>query len=203
MNKVCLKQQLTFHTKEVDQLIKELLPNDPMKDWFFVELDALTTGELAETLSLDEENSRLRGLQQLQHLVLKHRGRLGLPDDKSPVESRLDSYLTAEARLPAGVRASTRRLRFTIQPSLLREAQRDNATFDPVSPTAWIVASLRGLDQSLQFDGDDLLRQEGEAALEKIGHRRHRNACRHGRPVSKSLSRDERGDNRSRYTRES
>ena len=75
MNNVSLKQQLTFHTKEVDRLIKELPPNDPVKDWFFVELDALTTGELAETLSLDEENSRLRGLQQLEHLVLKHRGR--------------------------------------------------------------------------------------------------------------------------------
>lgn len=169
MNKVCLKQQLTCHTKEVDQLIKELPPNDPVKDWFFVELDALTTAELAETLSLDEENSRLRGLQQLQHLVLKHRGRLGLPADASSVESRLDSYLTAEARMPAGVRASTRRLRFSIQPSLLHEAQRDNAAFDPVSPTARIVAYLRGLDQSLQFDGDDLLRQEGAAALEQLG----------------------------------
>ena len=104
MNNVSLKQQLTFHTKEVDRLIKELPPNDPVKDWFFVELDALTTEELAETLSLDEENSRLRGLQQLQHLVLKHRGRLGLPADASFVKSRLDSYLTAEARLPAGVR---------------------------------------------------------------------------------------------------
>ena len=65
MSKVCLKQQLTYHTKEIDQLIKELPPNDPVKDWFFVELDALTTGELAETLSLDEENSRLRALLSL------------------------------------------------------------------------------------------------------------------------------------------
>ena len=101
MSKVCLKQQLTFHKNEVERLIEELPSNDPMKDWFFVELDALTTAEPLESLSLDEENSRLRGLQQLQHLVQKHRVRLGLPDIELTDESRLDSYLTAEARLPA------------------------------------------------------------------------------------------------------
>lgn len=169
MSKVSLKQQLSFQTKEVEQLIGELPPSDPVRDWFFAELDALTTGELAETLSLDEDNSRLHGLQQLQHLVLKHHERLGLPADASSVESRLDSFLTIEARLPARVRDSTRQLRFSIQPSLLHESQRDNVTFDPVSPTAKVVAYLRGLDLSLQFDGDDLWRQEGAATLEKLG----------------------------------
>jgi len=169
MNKVCLQQQLTCQANEVEQLIKELLPNDPMKDWYFFELDTLTTGELAETRSLEEENSRLRGLQQLQHLLLKHRDRLGIADDDSPTSSPLDSYLTAQARLPAGVRAATRQLQFSIQPSLLHEAKRDNTTFDPVSPTAKIVAYLRGLDKSLQFDGDEPLREEGATTLKQLG----------------------------------
>ncbi len=169
MREVCLKQQLVCHAIEVEQLIEELPPSDPMKDWFFVELDALMTGVLAEILSLDEANSRLHALQQLNYLVLKHHGRLGLTDDAASDESRLDSYLTAEARLPAGVHATTRRLRFSIQPSLLHQSQRDNATFDPVSPTAKVVAYLRGLDQALQFAGDDRLRQEGAAELQQLG----------------------------------
>lgn len=169
MSKVCLQQQLTCQANEVELLIKELPPNDPMKDWYFFELDSLTTGKLAENRSLDEENARLRGLQQLRHLVQKHRVRLGLPDMAPSGESHLDSCLTAEARLPAGVRATTFQLRFSIQPSLLHEAKRDNATFDPVSPTAKVVAYLRGLDKSLQFDGDELLRREGAAVLEQVG----------------------------------
>ncbi len=169
MKRICLRQQLTCHTNAIEKLIEKLSPNDPLKDWFFVELDALTTGELTETLSLDEDNSRLHGLQQLQHLVLKHHGRLGTEEHATSAESHLDSYLTAEARLPAVVRASTRQLRFSIQPSLLHESRRDNTTCDPVSPTAKVVAYLRGLDQSLQFDGDNQLRQEGAAAMEQLG----------------------------------
>ena len=169
MSKVCLKQQFICHTKEVERLIGLLPPNDPVKDWLFYELDALANGELAETLSLDEVNSRLRGLQQLQHLVLKRRERLRLPDEATTDESCFDSYLTAEASLPASVRATTRQLRFSIQPSLLHEANRENANFDSVSPTAKVVAYLRGLDQSLQFFGDGLLRQEGAAVLSQLG----------------------------------
>ena len=169
MNRVCLKQQLVYHAIAVELLIEELPPSDPMKDWFFSELDALITGELAEILPLDEANSRLHALLQLNHLVLKHHGRLGLTEDATSGQSQQDSYLTAEARLPAAVRASTRRLRFSIQPSLLHQSKRDNATFDPVSPTAKVVAYLRGLDQALQFDGDELLRQEGAAILEQLG----------------------------------
>ncbi len=169
MSKICLKQQLTCQAEAVEQSIQNLPPNDPLKDWFFVELDALTSCEPSEALPLDETNCRLHGLQQLQHLVSKHRERLGTADDSASGESQLDSYLTAEARLPAGVRASTHQLRFSIQPSLLHEAKRDNSTFDPVSPTAKVVAYLRGLDQSLQFEGDELLRQEGAAAMEQLG----------------------------------
>ena len=169
MSQVCLRKQLICHAKDIEHLIEELPTNDPVKDWFFVELDALTAGGFAETPSLDETNCRLRGLQQLRHLVYEHLERLWPPDDASSDESRLDSYLTAEARLPAGVRESARRLRFSIQPTLLHQSQRDNTTFDPVSPTAKVVAYLRGLDQALQFDGDELLRQEGAAALEQLG----------------------------------
>ncbi|MEO8269363.1 MAG: class I SAM-dependent methyltransferase [Aureliella sp.] len=164
-----MQQQITRLADDVEHLIQSLPPMDPLEDWFFMELNALKTQAAVENASLDEENSRLRGLQQLHHLMLKHRERLGHTDDESTSTSRLDSYLTAEARLPASVRASTRQLRFSIQPSLLHEANRDNATFDPVSPTAKIVAYLRGLDQSLQFDGDQLLREEGATALEQLG----------------------------------
>ncbi|MEO8271176.1 MAG: hypothetical protein ABI557_15750, partial [Aureliella sp.] len=169
MSKICLQQQVIRGANDVEQLLGQLPPNDPLKDWFFRELDALKTQDSGEDASLDEENSRLRGLQQLQHLLIKHRERLGLKDDESNCTSRLDSYLTAEARLPAGVRASARQLRFSIQPALLHEAKRDNATFDPVSPTAKIVAYLRGLDPLLHFNGDELLREEGAIALEQLG----------------------------------
>ncbi len=169
MNKLCLQQQVSRLADGVEHSIRSLPPMDPLKDWFFIELDAVKTRDSSENVSLDEENSRLRGLQQLQHLVLKHRGRLGITDDDSASISPLDSYLTAQARLPAAVRASTRQMRFSIDPSLLHVAKRDNATFDPVSPTAKIVAYLRGLDQSLHFNGDEMLREEGATALEQLG----------------------------------
>ena len=168
MSKVCLQQQISRLADDVEHSIQSLPPIDPLKDWFFIEIDSLKTEDLSESACLEEENSRLRGLQQLQHLLLKHRDRLGITDDNSTTNSPLDSYLTAQARLPACVRAATRQLQFSIQPSLLHEANRANATFDPVSPTAKIVAYLRGLDQSLQFDGDELLREEGFAALEQL-----------------------------------
>ena len=168
MSKVCLQQQILRLVDDVEHSIQSLPPIDPLKDWFFIEIDSLKTEDLSESACLEEENSRLRGLQQLQHLLLKHRDRLGITDDNSTTNSPLDSYLTAQARLPACVRAATRQLQFSIQPSLLHEANRANATFDPVSPTAKIVAYLRGLDQSLQFDGDELLREEGFAALEQL-----------------------------------
>ena len=169
MSKVCLQQQISRLADDVEHSIRSLPPIDPLKDWFFMEIDALKTKDFSEHASLEEENSRLRGLQQLRHLLLKHRERLGIPDDDSSNSSQLDSYLTAQARLPAGVRASTRQMRFSIEPSLLHEAKRDNTTFDPISPTAKIVAYLRGLDQSLQFDGDEPLRKEGVATLEQLG----------------------------------
>ena len=168
MSKVCLQQQILRLVDDVEHSIQSLPPIDPLKDWFFIEIDSLKTEDLSESACLEEENSRLRGLQQLQHLLLKHRDRLGITDDNSTTNSPLDSYLTAQARFPACVRAATRQLQFSIQPSLLHEANRANATFDPVSPTAKIVAYLRGLDQSLQFDGDELLREEGFAALEQL-----------------------------------
>ncbi len=169
MTQLCLKQQLACHVAEIEQLIDQLSLQDPVKDWFFIELDALSSWDHAASLSLDEQNCRLRGLQQLQHLVRKHHEQLGNVDDVASNQSPIDSYLTAEARLPSAVRASTRQLRFSIQPSLLHDAKRDNSTFDPVSPTAKVVAYLRGLDQSLQFEGDELLRQEGAATLEQLG----------------------------------
>ena len=169
MTQLCLKQQLACHAAEIEQLIDQFPLQNPVKDWFFIELDSLTSVDYASTLSLDEQNCRLRGLQQLQHLVRKHHEQLGTAEDAKSDQSQQDSYLTAEARLPAAVRDSTRRLRFSIQPSLLHQSKRDNATFDPVSPTAKVVAYLRGLDQSLQFAGDELLRQEGAAVLEQLG----------------------------------
>lgn len=146
MSKVCLQQQILRLVDDVEHSIQSLPPSDPLKDWFFIEIDLLKTEDLSESACLEEENSRLRGLQQLRHLLLKHRDRLGITDDNSTTNSPLDSYLTAQARLPACVRAATRHLQFSIQPSLLHEANRANATFDPVSPTAKIVAYLRGLD---------------------------------------------------------
>lgn len=169
MSKVCLQQQISRLADVVEHSIRSLPPIDPLKDWFFVEIDALKTKDFGENAALEEENSRLRGLQQLQHLLLKHRDRLGIADDDAPTSSPLDSYLTAQARLPASVRASTRHMRFSIEPSLLHEAKRANATFDPVSPTAKIVAYLRGLDKSLQFDGDEPLREEGATTLKQLG----------------------------------
>ena len=169
MSKVCLQQQISRLADVVEHSIRSLPPIDPLKDWFFVEIDALKTKDFSENASLEEENSRLRGLQQLQHLLLKHRNRLGIADDDAPTSSPLDSYLTAQARLPASVRASTRQMRFSIEPSLLHEAKRVNATFDPVSPTAKIVAYLRGLDKSLQFEGDEPLREEGATTLKQLG----------------------------------
>ncbi len=49
MSKVCLQQQVTRVAGEVERLIEELPPHDPLRDWFFVELDALTPSQLAKT----------------------------------------------------------------------------------------------------------------------------------------------------------
>ena len=62
MSKVCLQLRISRLADDVEHSIRSLPPTDPLKDWFFVEIDGLKTKNLCEHASLDEENSRLRGL---------------------------------------------------------------------------------------------------------------------------------------------
>jgi len=53
---------------------------DPLKTWFHIELDMVGVQKNDALLSLDEANARMRALNQLQHLVFKHRLRLQNPN---------------------------------------------------------------------------------------------------------------------------
>ena len=120
-------------------------------------------------LSLDEANARMQALNQLQHLVFKHRLRLQNPSLIGMQVDHNASLLTAEATVPSNVLESTRDLRFSIEPALLHDPTQDNEQFDPVSPTAKIVGYLRGMDETLGLVEAGRYQEEGEALLAVAG----------------------------------
>lgn len=142
---------------------------DPLKTWFHIELDMVGVQKNDALLSLDEANARMRALNQLQHLVFKHRLRLQNPNLIGMQVDPNASLLTAEATVPSNVLESTRNLRFSIEPALLHDPTQDNEQFDPVSPTAKIVGYLRGMDKTLGLVEAGRFQEEGEALLSEAG----------------------------------
>ena len=167
--------EISFYRQAVDQSrrarkrIAGLNPSDPNKDWFAIELQSLEVSEGDDKLGLEEANARLVALKQLLHLLMQHCVRLQNPGYDDVVGEIPQSFLTVQARLPSNVLDSTRLLGFSIEPSLLHDPAAENPDFDPVSPTAKIVAYLRGLDRSLQIDGGFSPETEGASLLSRLG----------------------------------
>lgn len=169
MAELNLHQQLKQQIDLIDRRINGLRPTDPNKDWFTLELQNLATDESCSEQTLVETNARLSALKQLMHLLMEHCVRVQNPGYANTVGETPDSLLTVQARLPSNVLDSTRDLGFSIEPSLLHHPTPDYQQFDPVSPTAKIVAYLRGLDKSLQIDGGFSAGTEGESLLHELG----------------------------------
>ena len=169
MSGLNIQQQAIALSKKVAQQVNSLAPRDPVKPWFLVELDKISVLESAEQNTLEENNARISALRQLYHLVFQHCARKQNP--KNEISDSFDkaSFLTVQARLPANVLDTTRRLQFTIEPSLLHEKLHDNELFDSVSPTAKVVSFLRSMDPSLNpFEASEL-NQQGYEILERLG----------------------------------
>lgn len=149
--------------------IDGLKEEDPLKTWFNIELDMIGVGKEDAAMSLDEANARMRALNQLLHLVFKHRLRLQNPSLIGMQVDHNASLLTVEATVPSNVLESARNLRFSIEPALLHDPTQDNEQFDPVSPTAKIVGYLRGMDRTLGLVEAGRFKAEGEELLSKAG----------------------------------
>ncbi|MEZ6130757.1 MAG: class I SAM-dependent methyltransferase [Planctomycetaceae bacterium] len=171
MSDLSLLNQLIAASQSLYRRLDELPASDPNWHWFAIELQRLAVAKGDLRLPLHESHARLSALNQLMHLLRNHCIRLKNPGFADSVGETDDSYLTVQARLPSTVLSSTRDLQFSIQPSLIHEATPDNQQFDPVSPTAKIVAYLRALDSSLQIDGGFSKDTEGESILLELGIR--------------------------------
>ncbi|MEM9409874.1 MAG: class I SAM-dependent methyltransferase [Planctomycetota bacterium] len=160
-------------TSRIQELLDQLegrvsnLKDDPLRDWFELELNQYRIAD-ANEMDLQEANSRLQALKQLSHLLFEHCVKIQNPDYQKPIENFPDSFLTVQARLPANVLATARKHKFSIDPQLLHDPNRDNESFVPVSPTAQIVGYLRGLDRSLSLPTKFLVGNEGENLLDEL-----------------------------------
>ena len=164
-----IQQQAIDLSRNVAQHVSRLPTSDPTKPWFVVELEKIAVKEDAAQNSLEENNARIGALRQLYHLVFQHSVRKQNPAVENPSALDMASFLTVQARLPANVLDSARRLHFSIEPSLLHEDSHDNDQFDPVSPTAKVVSYLRSMDPSLSLFEESKLNQQGNEILEQLG----------------------------------
>ncbi|MCP4095198.1 MAG: class I SAM-dependent methyltransferase [Pirellulaceae bacterium] len=169
MDELCIQDQVIQISLETRRRIAFLKANDPLRDWAVHEFDQLKVSADSPQLSLGESNARLSALKQLSHLVYEHCVRLQNSGFAEPIQFAPDSYLTVEARLPTNVLKTAREMHFSIAPTLLHNRQRQNDDFDPVSPTAKVVAYLRGMDKSLEIDGGFCPQTNGGQLLEDLG----------------------------------
>jgi hypothetical protein len=155
------------------------------------------TNQLQELLQADRTgiragNAVLGGLRQLRYLVDNHARNLGkvrvsLSDAKpanQPSVSQSDiskadapqsgicftnlSLWSQKATVPEQAMAMTRETDFSIAPSLLFSLDAADPEFDPVSPTAKIVAYLRSLDPQLHFQPAAPLLEIGRQLVEAL-----------------------------------
>ena len=162
-----MKQVVKLHGR-LRENVDNLDVNDPLKDWFQIELATLDSASGVTELPLDEANARLKALKQLSHLVFEHCVRIQNPDYQKPIDNLPDSFLTVQARMPANVLDTARKHKFSIDPKLLHDPNRDNESFDPVSPTAKVVGFLRGLDPKLKLSAEFLVGDEGKSLLDDL-----------------------------------
>ncbi len=164
-----LHEQVLKTSQQARQVAARLKADDPVRDWYRLELQKLTVNADDPELPLDEANARLGALKQLLYLIRDHSIKLQNPDYQAPVKQFPDSFLTVQARAPSNVLNSARELGFTIEPTLLHDPAMENESFDPVSPTAKVVAWLRGLDKSLQITAAFSPETDGETLLQNLG----------------------------------
>lgn len=169
MDELSLHQQALTASRRAESIVSQMKPDDPVRDWYQLELRALTVDETDAKLTLAEANARLGALRQLLYLMRDHCIRVQNPEYEELDGDIPDSFSTMQARLPSNVLDSARELGFTIAPTLLHDPAMENAAFDPVSPTAKVVAYLRGLDSSLNIATEFSPETDGEGLLQTLG----------------------------------
>jgi len=161
-----LNEQVLKTSQQAQAIASRLKADDPVRDWYRLELRKLAITKEHPELPLEEANARLGALRQLLYLIRDHSIKLQNPDYEAPVKHFPDSFLTVQARAPSNVLNSAR---FTIEPTLLHDPAMENPDFDPVSPTAKVVAWLRGLDKSLQITAGFSPETDGAMLLKELG----------------------------------
>ncbi|MFK7819608.1 MAG: hypothetical protein AB8G99_12890, partial [Planctomycetaceae bacterium] len=169
MDELSLHQQVLNASQQAESIVTRMKPNDPVRDWYQLELNKLRIDDTDAELPLEEANARLGALRQLLYLIRDHCVRVQNPEYEEPAKNFPDSFLTVQARLPGNVLDSARALGFTIAPTLLHDPAMENAEFDPVSPTAKVVAYLRGLDKSLKIAAGFSPETDGATLLADLG----------------------------------
>ena len=169
MTQPSLQEQVLKISQQAEAIAGRLKPDDPVRDWYRLEIQKLIITADTPELPLEESNARLGALKQLLYLVRDHSIKLQNPEYQTPVKHFPDSFLTVQARVPSNVLNSARELGFTIEPTLLHDPAMENPDFDPVSPTAKVVAWLRGLDKSLQITAGFSPETDGAMLLKELG----------------------------------
>ena len=169
MTQPSLHEQVLKISQQAESIAARLKAEDPVRDWYRLEIQKLVVNEDHPELPLEEANARLGALRQLLYLIRDHSIKLQNPDHEEPIKHFPDSFLTVQARAPSNVLNSARELGFTIEPTLLHDPAMENPNFDPVSPTAKVVAWLRGLDKSLLITAGFSPETDGAMLLEELG----------------------------------
>jgi hypothetical protein len=169
MTEPSLHEQVLKTSQQAEAIASRLKADDPVRDWYRLELRKLVVTKDHPELPLEEASARLGALRQLLYLIRDHSVKLQNPEYEAPVKHFPDSFLTVQARAPSNVLNSARELGFTIEPTLLHDPAMENPDFDPVSPTAKVVAWLRGLDRSLQITSGFSPATDGAILLKELG----------------------------------
>lgn len=142
-------------------------PSDPLKPWFLVQSELLGVFEAGVNQELGETTARITAMRQLGHLVFQHRAGIELPHVGRTESEEAASFLTVQARMPENVLDSTRKLHFSIEPSLLHSPTEEQ-NFDSISPTAKVVSHLRGWDPVLKLSPKCELDSDGKQILDDL-----------------------------------
>ena len=162
MSLVNLTGRLERLAGQVGQSIAALDDHSPLKRWFAIELDSLSTPRTTAA-TMEELSARMRAIRQLHYMV-----QVQLREGSDDVHTD-ESVYTQAARNPATHLELVRQMNFSIEPELLLEKPGGATLFDLVSPTAKIVGYLRSLDESLGFGGRLSCSEQAQKLLAELG----------------------------------
>lgn len=153
---------------ELRLVVETIHKSDPRKSWYASQLHSIALELAASDLSMRAVGARFAGLKQLAFLLDQLRCEDPRFKDTNLRRALPDSYRTVLARIPSVVIDVAEKYGCSIEPSLLHERVGNN-DFDPVSPTAKVVAFLRSMDSKSDIHGWMTFMEEGWKILKAFG----------------------------------